>query len=266
MIYKKGDKSLPTNYRGITIMPVIVKLYLKLLSNRLIPVLDPHLRKNQHGFRSGRSTAQLIFALRRLVEESEKWKSPLVLVFIDLVKAFDTIEWSKLWEILCLYRVPTSYMYITALKSVYHGSGARVRSNEGVSDIFYFAAGVKQGCVLSPYLFNICLVFIFRSAFKDITHLGVEVQSRNGSRSPGLSISDFDFADDTCVVSQCIQNAQTLVTSLELWMNKVGLNINVAKSEVITINCSGRYLGIRRSSQSCVILHIHYRKSHYSSI
>ena len=66
---KKGDLSLPSNYRGITLSALAAKLYNTMLLNRISPHLDPILRRNQNGFRKGRSTTPQILALRRLIEE-----------------------------------------------------------------------------------------------------------------------------------------------------------------------------------------------------
>ena len=66
---KKGDLSLATNYRGISLLSIAAKIYNKLILNRLIPKVDPLLRNNQNGFRSGRSTLSQILALRRILEE-----------------------------------------------------------------------------------------------------------------------------------------------------------------------------------------------------
>jgi len=66
---KKGDLTLPTNYRGISLLPIAAKIYNKLILHRLRPKLEPILRKNQNGFRPGRSTLGQILTLRRIIEE-----------------------------------------------------------------------------------------------------------------------------------------------------------------------------------------------------
>ena len=89
---KKGDLSLATNYRGISLMSIAAKIYNKLILNRLIPFVEPILRKNQNGFRRGRSTLSQILCLRRLIEESNASKLDLALVFVDFSKAFDKVS------------------------------------------------------------------------------------------------------------------------------------------------------------------------------
>jgi len=88
---KKGDLSLVTNYRSISLMSIAAKIYNKLLLNLLIPFGERILRKNQNGFRRGRSTVSLIICLRRLIEESDLSKLDLALVFVDFSKALENV-------------------------------------------------------------------------------------------------------------------------------------------------------------------------------
>ena len=92
---KKGDLSLVTNYRGISLMAIAAKLYNKMILNRLVPFVGPLLRKNQNGFRRGRTTLSQILCLRRLLEESQASNRDLALVFVDFSKAFDSVDREK---------------------------------------------------------------------------------------------------------------------------------------------------------------------------
>ena len=99
---KKGDLTLVTNYRGISLLPIAAKIYNKLLLNRLLPKVDPLLRNNQNGFRAGRSTLSQILALRRIIEEITNCNKEAVFIFVDFSKAFDSIDRDKMFEILGL--------------------------------------------------------------------------------------------------------------------------------------------------------------------
>ena len=105
-------------------MPISAKIYNKLLLNRLIPFVGPILRKNQNGFRHGRSTLSQILCLRRLLEESNLSKLDLPLVFVDFSKAFDSVDRSKMFEILKLYGMPEKI--ITAIKEMYTDTSSTV--------------------------------------------------------------------------------------------------------------------------------------------
>ena len=105
-------------------MSIAAKIYNKLLLNRLIPVVEPILRKNQNGFRRGRSTLSQILCLRRLIEESNMSKIDLALVFVDFSKAFDSVDRSKRFEILRLYGIPEEI--ITAIKVMFTDNSSTV--------------------------------------------------------------------------------------------------------------------------------------------
>ena len=83
-------------------MAIAAKLYNKMLLNRLVPFVGPLLRKNQNGFRRGRTTLSQILCLRRLLEEAQASNRDLALVFVDFSKAFDSVDREKMFEILKL--------------------------------------------------------------------------------------------------------------------------------------------------------------------
>ena len=105
-LFKKGDALVCGNWRGINIMSIPSKLLSIIILQRLQQKLDQHLRDEQHGFRPGRSCADLIFTLRMLVDDSKEWNKKLYLLFIDLEKAFDSVDREILWKILKYYGIP----------------------------------------------------------------------------------------------------------------------------------------------------------------
>ena len=103
---KKGDLSAVINYRGISLMSIAAKLYNKMILNHIVPFVEPILRKNQNGFKRGRSILSQILCLRRLIEESKLSNRDLALVFVDFSKAYDSVDRGKIFEILKLYGIP----------------------------------------------------------------------------------------------------------------------------------------------------------------
>jgi hypothetical protein len=104
---KKGDLILTITALGISLMSITAKLYDKLLLFRIRRVLETVLRSSQNGFRPRRSTVQQILSLRILCDTAKFHQSPpLVLVFIDFIKAFDSVKWNYLEAILRLYGIP----------------------------------------------------------------------------------------------------------------------------------------------------------------
>ena len=228
---KKGDLSLVTNYRGISLIPIAAKIYNKLILNRLLPYVDPLLRNNQNGFRAGRSTLSQIFALRRIIEEISHCNRDVALVFIDFSKAFDSVDREMMFKILSLYGIPTQI--IDAIKILYTETSATVLSPDGETSPFDICAGILQGDTLAPFLFIIVLDYVLRMSVDKINNSGLEIQPRRSSRYPAVYLTDTDFADDIALISGSLINAQNLLLSLESAAKCVGLNFNESKTEYV---------------------------------
>ena len=99
-IYKqRGDKICTSNYRGITLLPVMAKVFTTILAERLKDWAEENekLPLNQFGFRQSYRTTDAIFVIQTLIETSRNAKTPLLCCFVDLQKAFDSINQNKLW-------------------------------------------------------------------------------------------------------------------------------------------------------------------------
>ena len=100
-LYKgKGDSSKCNKYRGITLICHAAKLYERILEKRARHKIEPKLGEEQYGYRRNRSTLDLIFALRTIIEKSWEYNKTLHVAFIDLEKAFDSVPRYKLWKCL----------------------------------------------------------------------------------------------------------------------------------------------------------------------
>ena len=166
-IPKKGDLTLPLNYRGISLIPIAAKIYNKLLLNRLVPTVDPLLRNNQNGFRGGRSTISQILALCRVIEEMKRLDKDFTICFVDFRKAFDSINHEVMFNILPLYGIPQPI--IAAIKALYTHTQASVITPDGETDFFDIEAGVLQGDMLAPFLFIIILDYVLRLSLDTMT-------------------------------------------------------------------------------------------------
>jgi len=156
---KKGDLSLPTNYRGISLMCIIAKIYNKALLLRVRKVLDSRLNGIQNGFRPSRSTIPHIVTLRGILRYCLANNDlSLIIVFIDYTKAFDSVRWDQLKAILVAYRLPLKI--VNAIMSLYKGATARVRTSDGLTDVINLCRGVLQGDTFAPYLFVIVMDYI----------------------------------------------------------------------------------------------------------
>ena len=233
-IAKKGDLTLPTNYRGISLLPIAAKIYNKLLLNRIRAEVDPILRKNQNGFRPGRSTLGQILTLRRIIEEITFCNKTAALIFVDFSKAFDSVNRDTMFEILELYGIPVEI--IAAIKVLYTNTQATVLTPDGETEPFDILAGILQGDTLAPFLFIIVIDYVMRTSVDSMKESGLLYQPRKSSRHPALYITDADFADDIALLSDNLAGAQALLSSLESAANCAGLHLNESKTECMPIN------------------------------
>ena len=97
---KKGDLTSCGNWRGIILMSIVAKVLGRVLIKRIVVGTDAELRRDQAGFRKGRSTTEQIFILRNIIEQVAEWNTSLYLCFVDYEKAFDSIHRDTLWKIM----------------------------------------------------------------------------------------------------------------------------------------------------------------------
>ena len=131
---KKGDLSCMNNYRGITLMSIAAKVYNKILLTRIREHVDPILRNNQVGFRPGRSCAQQVHILRRVMEAFQSYQLPLTVTFIDFKKAFDSINRKVMFSILRHYGIPERL--VNAVGALYNNSKSAVMVDGNMSEPF----------------------------------------------------------------------------------------------------------------------------------
>ena len=103
-IFKKGDREDPANYRGITLLSVVGKVFCKILNNRLVQYLDKEgaLHEGQAGFRTNRSCMDNVYTLNEIVQGRLREDKKTYAFFLDIQKAYDSVWhnglWYKLWD------------------------------------------------------------------------------------------------------------------------------------------------------------------------
>ena len=156
VLHKKKDWTECSNYRGLSLVAHAGKVLLKIVANRLGDFCEEAgiLPEEQCGFRPQRSTTDMMFVVRRLQELGRTSNTSLEICFIDLAKAYDSVDRVLLWEILARFGVPPRM--IKAIRMSHDGMRARVQLDDGdFSAWINVCQGLRQGCVLSPLLFNI---------------------------------------------------------------------------------------------------------------
>lgn len=156
VLYKKGDRSNCNNFRGISLLSHVGKVLAKTITNRLRAFCEANdlLPEEQCGFRPGRSTVCMLFVVRRLQELGRRRRIPLCMCFVDLQQAYDSVDRGMLWKVLARNGIPAA---MTAVIRKFHsGMRARIRIDDGeLSDWFPVTQGLRQGCSMSPLLFDV---------------------------------------------------------------------------------------------------------------
>ena len=164
IIKSKGDRSVCDNYRGISLLNIIGKIFCRILLPKLQLLGENIYPESQCGFRQGRSTTDMVFSVRQLQEKCREKRIPLHIAFIDLTKAFDSVNREGLYIVLGILGCPQKLLNLIC--SLHTGMMATVAYENEESKAFAINNGVKQGCVLAPVLFNICFSYVIRHAFQ----------------------------------------------------------------------------------------------------
>ena len=189
-LFKKGDRQDCANYRTIALISHTSKVLLKVIQNRLSDFLSRHIPREQAGFRQGRGTRDHIANIRWIIELARERRKSVYFAFIDYTKAFDSVDHELLWSTLNSMGAPRHT--ISLLKNLYANQEAQVRLELGETKWFRISKGARQGCILSPSLFNLYAEMIIRNALGD---------NETGVKIGGQTISNLRYADDTTILA-----------------------------------------------------------------
>ena len=156
-------------------------------------------------------------------KKQESSSKNIYFCFIDYAKAFDCVDHNKLWKILKEMGKPD---HVTSLlRNLYAGQEATVRTGHGTTDWFLIGKGIRQGCILSPCLFNLYAEYIMRNAGLDEAQAGIKIARRN--------INDLRYADDTTLMAESEEELKSLLMKVKEESEKVGLKLNIQKTKIM---------------------------------
>ncbi len=230
-LYKnKGDPKCPDNYRGISLLSCLGKLFTAILNSRLTLFVEENgiLLENQAGFRKKYSTIDHVYTLKSLLDLYFSQKKKLFCAFVDYAKAFDSIWRTGLW--LKLTRCNISGKVLTVLQNLYKDIKSCVYLNGSRSDFFGCMSGVRQGENLSPFLFS-----IFVNDMEEFfVNKGVPyLKLHNNELNAMLKLMIMMYADDTVIVTESAADLQKALCALEDYCKQWRLNVNVSKTKIM---------------------------------
>lgn len=223
-IFKGGtleDKLDPTKYRGITLLSIVGKLFSCVLKNRLEEFCEANnvLAEEQAGFRSTRSTIDHIFTLHEIIMNRRPKRT--YCCFIDIQKAYDRVWRDGLWK--KLYDAGIRGKLWNMIKNMYTNVQSCMGINGVKSNFFQIKLGLRQGCVLSPLLFDIFINDLVEEIKK--SELGVQYGNDK--------IAILLFADDIVIIAETAKDLQLLMNILYEYSLKWRIKFNHEKSAVV---------------------------------
>jgi len=228
-IHKGGTKSKCENYRGITLLPTAYKLFANTIKNRLNEHMEDEMVEEQCGFRKGRSCIAAIFTVQQIIEKRKEHNLPLFLLFIDYEKAHGDLNRDMLWEMM-ENKIP-NYL-LNTIKCIYRNMKVRIKFNDGISEPIYINKGVRQGCGLSPVLFNLYINKIVQE-FKIVIKKGIQLNNRK-------LVNTILYAGDQILMAKSEDELQTMAYHLNLIAGKYKLTISSTKTKSMAV--CGNYI------------------------
>ena len=159
-LFKKGDAELCDNYRGISLLSIPSKVLAKILYRRIEAVVEPQLHEAQCGFRRGRGCVDQIFNLKECISMSRQKDKPLFMCFIDLRKAYDSVNRELLWVAMREYGI--SEKLVKILNRLYEDTKAQVRVNGVLSE----ALSLKLGSNKAVFCLRYYSIFSWIGSFR----------------------------------------------------------------------------------------------------
>ena len=179
-------------------------------------------RKTQKPHRSSPCFSLLFGNICWVIEKARELQKNIC--FIDYSKAFDCVEHNKLWKILKEMGLPDHLTCL--LRNLHTGQEATIKTRYGTTDWFQIGKGIRQGCILSPCLFNLYAEYIIRNAGVDEAQAGIKIAGRN--------INNLRYVDDTTLMAESEEELKSLLMKVKEESKKVGLKLNIQRTKIMT--------------------------------
>ena len=157
-IFKKGDKSLPEDYRDISLLSIPGKVFNKILLNKIREKTEVYTSERQYGFRPNRGTVDAIFIVRQLMQKAKERRIKSHYHFVDFKSTFHTIWRKALWKM--MRSIIINKNIVSIVEKMYDKTTCVVVVDGLLTEWFSVSVGVRQGCLPSPTLFNLFLDFV----------------------------------------------------------------------------------------------------------
>ncbi|XP_055912061.1 uncharacterized protein LOC129946057 [Eupeodes corollae] len=219
-VYKKGNQNMVENYRGISLINTIRKIFGSMLYRRLINWAEEQqiLIECQAGFRQGYSAVDQIYTLSTIVDIYREEGKNIYAYFVDFKSAFDTVDRDLMFYKLSALGLP--FKMLRTLRIIYKNCSAKVWDGVNMSESFATPSGLRQGCILCTLLFALFI--------NDI------VSYINGGFDVGRTkIKVLMYADDIVLLADTPIKLQMMITKFEEFCKLWNLTVNRGKSQIM---------------------------------
>ena len=222
-IFKKGERNDCENYRGISLMNTGYKIYAKIINNRIMKIADCLIGEEQSGFRKGRSCIDNVFVIKQIIEQRREKNLETHIAFVDFEKAFDRVDRLKLWKILEKEGYPQHL--ISVIRSIYKNTSIIIENGSKRSEQILTNVGLRQGCSLSPTLFNIYINDILKE-WKTLVDVGIKL-------CDNIYVNTLVFADDQIIIQENEENLQKSMYLLNKICQSYNFKMSVKKTKIM---------------------------------
>ena len=229
-LFKKGDPLDQDNYRGITLLSVVGKVFTRMLNARIVGELEASgsLTDDQAGFRPRRNCIDNLFVMNQALQDRLSRGEKTYLFFVDLRKAFDTVWHDGLMHRLAEVGIDGKMWRM--IDKMYQGSSIRCVVDQARSRPIPCKRGVRQGCPLSPTLFNI-MIDVLAKKTQGIGGVPFDRENRQASED----LQHLLFADDAVFFTETAEELQELIDCINKECQLWGLTINAGKSATMIV-------------------------------
>ena len=217
---------------------------LKSLQARLQQYVNHELPDVQAGFIKGRGTRDQIANICWITKKAGESQKNIYFCFIDYAKVL-TVWITTNWKTLKEMGIPDHLTCL--LRTLYAGQEATVKTVHGTTHWFQIWKGVRQGCILSPYLFNLYAEYIMRNARLDEAQAGIKIARRN--------INKPIYTDDTLLMEESEEELKSLLMKVKEESEKVGLKLNIQKTKIMA---SGPIISWQIDGEAIETVRLHF--------
>ena len=230
LLHKEGDQDDPNNYRGITVASALAKILAIMMNERIIAKLEEEkiIKQNQIAFQKKSRPADHLFVLKNIFQNYTSKGKKLFTCFVDFRKAYDSV-----WRTGMYYKLIKSGININTvklIKDMYDKTSQTLKMNNKITEAFSTHKGVRQGCVLSPILFN-----VFINDLPEIFDADCSPVMLGDTR-----ISCLMFADDIVMLSESKEGLENGLKQLQGYTQDWNLSLNTKKTKIMVIQNTGK--------------------------